>query len=48
MKPQQYHRVVDEMSEQSLKQFMAGLKLQVDNHVAKLPSHNAFLAQYLR
>ena len=26
MTPSQYHRVADEMSEQSLKQFMAGLK----------------------
>ncbi|MCG7653530.1 tryptophan 7-halogenase [Alteromonas sp. Cnat2-8] len=48
MTPSQYHRVADEMSEQSLKQFMAGLKQQVDNHVAKLPSHEAFLTQYLR
>ena len=47
MMPKQYHRVADEMSEQSLKQFMAGLKQQVDNHVAKLPSHDAFLAQFL-
>jgi len=47
MTPSQYHRVADEMSEQSLKQFMAGLKQQVDNHVAKLPSHAAFLTQYL-
>ena len=48
MTPSQYHRVADEMSEQSLKQFMAGLKQQVDNHVAKLPSHEAFLTQYLK
>ncbi|HAM20292.1 MAG TPA: tryptophan halogenase, partial [Alteromonas macleodii] len=27
---------------------MAGLKQQVDNHVAKLPSHEAFLTQYLK
>ena len=47
MKPQQYHRVADEMSEQSLKQFMAGLKQQVDNHIAKLPAHEVFLTQYL-
>ena len=46
MKPQQYHRVADEMSEQSLKQFLAGLK-QVDNHIAKLPAHEVFLTQYL-
>ena len=43
MKPQQYHRVADEMSEQSLKQFLAGLKQQVDNHIAKLSAHEVFL-----
>jgi len=48
MTPSQYHRVADEMSEQSLKQFIEGLKQQLDNHVAKLPSHEAFLTQYLR
>ena len=47
MKPQQYHRVADEMSEQSLKQFLAGLKRQVDNHIAKLSAHEVFLTQYL-
>ena len=47
MKPQQYHRVADEMSEQSLKQFLAGLKQQVDNHIAKLPAHEVFFTQYL-
>jgi tryptophan halogenase len=48
MTPKQYHRVADEMSEQSLRQFMAGLKQQVDNHVANLPPHQTFLTQYLR
>ena len=41
------HKVADEMSEEALKQFMAGLKQQVTKRVNSLPSHHAFLSQYL-
>ncbi len=47
MLPEQYHRVADEMSEESLRQFMAGLQQQVTQHVSALPSHKQFLAHYL-
>lgn len=45
--PKQYHKVADEMSEEALKQFMTGLKQQVTQRVNSLPSHHAFLSQYL-
>jgi len=48
MLPKQYHRVADEMSEAALKQFMTGLKQQVMQQVASLPSHAQFLEHYLK
>ena len=46
--PNQYHKVADEMSEAELERFMMGLKQQVTQNINKLPSHAAFLDQYLK
>jgi len=46
--PNQYHKVADEMSEAELERFIMGLKQQVTQNINKLPSHAAFLDQYLK
>jgi len=46
--PQQYHTVADVMSDTELTRFLQGIKAQVDNTVAKLPRHQAYVEQYCK
>ena len=46
--PNQFHRITDEMSDAELRQFLAGIKAQVTNTVAQLPSHEQFIQQFLQ
>ena len=46
IKPEQYHPVVNVMSEQELTRFMGQIKSRVDDTVAKLPRHEAYVKQY--
>lgn len=48
LKPQQYHRITNEMSESELTQFLRGIKRQVDTVVAQLPKHQQFLQRFLQ
>ena len=48
MIPEQYHPVVNVMSDEELTRFMQGLKSNVDNTVAKLPKHQAYVEQYCK
>ncbi len=44
--PQQYHHIAATMSDEELAGFLNGLKAQITQAVAKLPSHQGFIAQY--
>lgn len=44
--PTSYHPIVDNMSDDELKRFLAGLKQTVDKNVAQFPSHQQFINQY--
>ena len=44
--PEQYHPVADVMSNDELTQFMGNIKTRVQNTVAKLPKHEAYVRQY--
>ena len=44
--PEQYHPIVNMMSDQELERFLRSNKDVVDRVVAELPSHQQFLAQY--
>ena len=44
--PQQYHPIVDSMSDSELSNFLNGLAANVDHLVAQLPSHQAFISHY--
>lgn len=44
--PEQYHPIVNMMSERELESFLRSLKLSVDQVVKQLPSHEEFLARY--
>ena len=46
--PEQYHPVVDVMSDDELTRFMRGIKSKVDSSVAKLPVHKAYGEQYCK
>jgi len=46
IEPEQYHPVVDVMSDEELTRFMSGIKTRVDSIVAKLPQHEAYVKQY--
>jgi tryptophan halogenase len=46
--PEQYHPVVDVMSEEELTRFMQDIKKRVDNTVAKLPQHETYVKQYCK
>ncbi len=46
--PEQYHPVVDVMSEDELTRFMRDIKSRVDSTVAKLPGHKAYVEQYCK
>jgi tryptophan halogenase len=44
--PEQYHPIVDMMSEEELKGFLEGIKGSVGNMVAQLPEHQQFINHY--
>ncbi len=46
--PQQYHQIVDQMSEQELGRFLHTLKNNVDNNVEAMPTHQAFINKYCK
>ncbi len=46
--PEQYHPVTKVMSDEELTRFMQGIKSRVDNTVAKLPKHQAYVEQYCK
>ena len=46
IEPEQYHPVVNVMSDDELTRFMGGIKSRVDSIVAKLPRHEAYVKQY--
>lgn len=43
--PEQFHCIANEMSDAEFQRFMQGLKAQVEQQVASLPSHQSFLQQ---
>ncbi len=46
--PEQFHQVTNVMSDEELTRFMQGIKTRVDNTVAKLPKHQAYVNQYCK
>ena len=44
--PEQYHPIVNMMSDRELEEFLCGNKAVVDQVISQLPSHQQFLAQY--
>ena len=46
--PEQYHPVVNVMSDDELKRFLDGIKSGVDKTVAQLPKHQAYVEQYCK
>ena len=48
IEPEQYHPVTNVMSDEELTRFMQGIKTRVDQTVAKLPKHQAYVNQYCK
>jgi tryptophan halogenase len=46
--PDQYHPIVDSMSEAELGNFLKGLRENVDHIVKQLPSHQDFISSYCK
>lgn len=46
IEPEAWHPIVDGMQEQELARFLESLKAGIRNDVAKMPSHEQFLAKY--
>lgn len=46
--PEQYHPIVDVMSDEELTRFLGGIKSAVDQAVAQLPAHQHYVEQYCR
>lgn len=46
--PEQYHPIVDEMSDAELRQFLHGAETAVSKLVARLPEHQAFIDNYCK
>lgn len=46
--PEQYHPVVDVMSDEELRRFLGDIKSSVDNTVAQLPKHQVYIDQYCK
>ena len=46
--PEQYHPIVDIMSDQELENFLTGLKARTDSIVSQLPSHQQFITKYCK
>jgi tryptophan halogenase len=48
IEPEQYHPVVDVMSDEELKRFLDGIRTSVAQTVAQLPGHQRYVEQYCR
>lgn len=46
--PEQYHPIVDVMSDEELSRFLSGIKSAVDHAVGQLPGHQQYVEQYCR
>jgi tryptophan halogenase len=46
--PEQYHPIVNMMSDQELEKFLAGIDQTVTNLVGQLPSHRDFINHYCK
>ena len=46
--PDQYHSIVDMMSDQELENFLLNLKQRTDSIVSQLPTHEEFIATYCK
>jgi tryptophan halogenase len=46
--PEQYHPIVDEMSDAELRQFLQGAEASVIQQVGRLPKHQAFIDHYCK
>jgi tryptophan halogenase len=46
--PEQYHTIVDEMSDEDLQKFMFAAEASVQKTVSQLPSHQAFIDHYCK
>ena len=46
--PEQYHPIVDEMSDDELRRFMHGAEAAVTQQVARLPKHQEFINHYCK
>ena len=44
--PEQYHRVMDVMSDEELTRFLGNISAHVERTMASLPSHQDYLDQY--
>jgi tryptophan halogenase len=48
MVPEQYHPVVDNLSDDELKSFLSSIDADVQRKVAQLPEHQRFIDHYCR
>ncbi len=46
--PENYHQIVDMMSDEELNRFLSGLKNNVARKVAQMPTHQEFINQYCK
>jgi len=46
--PEQYHPIVNMMSEDELERFLSGIHGSVDKLVSQLPSHQRFIDHYCK
>jgi tryptophan halogenase len=46
--PEQYHPIVDMMTDDELRRFLSGAENSVTKLVSKLPEHQAFIDHYCR
>tara|TARA_R110000744_G_scaffold61798_5_gene127487 strand:+ start:60175 stop:61656 length:1482 start_codon:yes stop_codon:yes gene_type:complete len=46
LEPKQYHRIVNEMSDDELQRFLAGMRSAIEQRVNSLPSHQQFIRRY--
>jgi tryptophan halogenase len=46
--PEQYHPAADVLSDEELTRFMANIRTRVDQTVARLPRHDAYVEQYCK
>lgn len=48
IEPQNYHPIVDQMSNEELKRFLQGIQAEVEQKVSRMPSHQDFINQYCK